>query len=243
MLLHLSLFETLDFSITFSLAYLIYTHHHGIPCCAMMYMYSLLCMRMIIIFRELLHKAVVDKFPPHATSSKSENIDTLDPGFSPPTATSGSTGNGTGAGDKRRPSSFFFDKSNNTLHASVEEQAWLIYCYFVAVGSCYEIAIAPKCREAVMMSLVVPHLLMFAELEAAAHADLSSQFREYKNTVSYELMGRRAVTTAISRAHGLSISQKAARALIPRTSLVKKYPVAATLIVTNKDIGPRLSEL
>ena len=81
---------------------------------------------------------------------------------------------------------------------------------------------------------------MFAELEASAYADLSSQFREYKNTVSYELMGRRAVATAISRSHGVSIGQKAVRAL--SIGPLKKYPVAASSVnFVNKDMSPRCS--
>ena len=203
---------------------------------------SLLCIRMITIFKELLQKAVADKHPLQAlsSSSKCELFDALESGLSIPVA-GGGGGGSAGGGDKRRSASMFFDKSSSALHASVDEQAWLIYCYFVAVGSCYEIAIAPKCREAVMMSLVVPHLLMFAELEASAYADLSSQFRDYKNTVSYELMGRRAVTTAISRAHGVSMSQKAMRAL--SIGPLKKYPVAASSVIVNKDLSPRSSGL
>ena len=137
------------------------------------------------------------------------------------------------------------DQNNSALHATVDDQAWLIYCYFVAVGSCYEITIAPKCREAVMMSLVVPHLLMFAELEAIAYEDLSKKFQDYKNTVSYELMGRRAVVTAINRAHGgASMSHKAIRAISAITHQItphgplKKYPVAAVSI---NDTTPRFS--
>ena len=211
---------------------------------------------MIIIFKEMLLKAVaIDKNASSQSSSvNAENVnvvDVLDPGPGLPSPPAGGGGGGGGGGsssvagnsgiiDLRKSAKFFFDKGTSTLHTAVEEQAWLIYCYFVAVGSCYEIAIAPKCREAVMMSLVVPHLLMFAELEASAYADLSSQFREYKNTVSYELMGRRAVATAISRSQGVSIGQKAVKAL--SIGPLKKYPVAASSVnFVNKDMSPRCS--
>ena len=66
----------------------------------------------------------------------------------------------------------------------------------MAVGAAHEIGIASKCRDAVMKDLASPHEHMFAELEAVAYAELTTQFRDFKNTVSYEMLGRRAVATA-----------------------------------------------
>ena len=121
----------------------------------------------------------------------------------------------------RRRQSWFDSQSKQ-----IEAQAWELYLYFVAVGSAYEISFAPKCRDAVMSSLAAPHEHMFAELEASAMAGLAQNFRDYRNTVSYEHMGRRAVAAAQTKIHDKGYGLiGAARAMSGSASTKKKYPV------------------
>ena len=148
---------------------------------------SLICLRMVAVFKEVLQRDRDDHAPQRSPRSRSHSVASRssfdgenDEGGQPSSAQS-----------RKRHSSIFFNAQR-----AIDDHAWSIYLYFVAVGAAHEIGIASKCRDAVMKDLASPHEHMFAELEAVAYAELTTQFRDFKNTVSYEMLGRRAVATA-----------------------------------------------
>ena len=80
----------------------------------------------------------------------------------------------------------------------IEDQAWLIYQFFVAKGSALEITLMQKHREDIMKQLAVPTLHMFDNLEAAARTQLDFIFTNYKraNQESYVTWESRALIVA-----------------------------------------------
>jgi hypothetical protein len=81
-----------------------------------------------------------------------------------------------------------------------EDQAWVIYQFFVAKDSAFEISINPKQREDIMRSLARPHLHTFRHLESAAKIELEIIFDGYKrnNKASYTTWESRAVAIALN---------------------------------------------
>lgn len=79
---------------------------------------------------------------------------------------------------------------------SVVEQAWTLYLYFVAEGSCHRIALNAEQRRLIQLSLGNPLVNMFDDLEPIAMAELVGFFNRYKGTENYRNLASRALHTA-----------------------------------------------
>jgi hypothetical protein len=79
---------------------------------------------------------------------------------------------------------------------SVIEQAWTLYLYFVAEGSCHRIVLNAEQRKHIQLSLGNPVMDMFDELESIAMAELVIFFNRYKGTENYRNLASRALHTA-----------------------------------------------
>ena len=67
----------------------------------------------------------------------------------------------------------------------IENLAWLIYRYFVAPGSAYEINLSVRQRKDIMIALARPERKMFDVLKATAYGFLETNFNSYKFTDEY----------------------------------------------------------
>jgi hypothetical protein len=151
---------------------------------------SLICLRMIDIFKEVLQRGREDHHH-HAQRSPRASRSMSNPEHHAAHEDTGVGVNLTPTFSRKRQTNIF-----HNAQRAIEDHAWNIYIYFVAVGAAHEIGIASKCRDAVMKDLASPHEHMFAELEAVALAELTTQFRDFRNTVAYEMIGRRVVAAA-----------------------------------------------
>lgn len=85
--------------------------------------------------------------------------------------------------------------STTTLD-SVVEQAWTLYLYFAAEGSCHRIVLNAEQRRHIQLSLGNPIVDMFDDLETIAMAELVVFFNRYKGTENYRNLASRALHTA-----------------------------------------------
>lgn len=79
---------------------------------------------------------------------------------------------------------------------SVVEQAWILYLYFIAEGSCHRIMVSAELSRHIQLSLGNPIVDMFDGLESLAMAELVIFFNRYKGTENYRNLASRALHTA-----------------------------------------------
>lgn len=76
-------------------------------------------------------------------------------------------------------------------------KAWEIYSYFIAHGASFEIPLAPQKRITIMRQLGNPKENMFDQLMSIAMRDLNFSFQKYKETENYRSMNKRALHNAV----------------------------------------------
>lgn len=78
----------------------------------------------------------------------------------------------------------------------IVDQAWNIYLYFIAEGSCHAIALPPEHINDIQLSLGNPSKQMFRELERVAMSELVQLFGRFKMSENYRNLASRALHTA-----------------------------------------------
>jgi hypothetical protein len=79
---------------------------------------------------------------------------------------------------------------------AVEDQAWLIYSYFLAKGASHQVTMTDKMTDSILRKLASPTLELFADLELTVMIELNGSLKEYKKHESYENWEQRALAHA-----------------------------------------------
>lgn len=121
---------------------------------------NLLCVRMIEYFKELM------------------------PGGGGSGVLDGST-HSRGISGSQRITSPSMPVTSTTPNQAVQNQAWLIYLYFVHPGSAYEVGLSHRRRRELRLSMANPSKDAFDRLEKSAMDALKVHFMAYKQTSSF----------------------------------------------------------
>ena len=73
----------------------------------------------------------------------------------------------------------FQDPNNRFDKIFLEETAWKVYRYFIAVGSCYKLSISSLVAKEIMRNLAMPKLTMFADIKKNMVADCEAIFEDF----------------------------------------------------------------
>lgn len=73
----------------------------------------------------------------------------------------------------------------NRCPEDIDNEAWAIYRYFVALNAAYEIALSIRQRKDIMIALARPERQMFDTLKATAYGFLATNFNSFKFTDDY----------------------------------------------------------
>jgi hypothetical protein len=166
---------------------------------------SLLCVRMITIFKELMVIKTIPKSTytngrssmgevilQSLTSGLSSILSLANPTDSKLPSRRSSTSNNIDGQTSPTPSSPpCVDKMQ------IITKAWEIYSYFIAYGAIFEISLPPRQRISIMRQLGNPKADMFDQLLSMAMRDLNFSFHKYKETENYRSMNKRALYTAV----------------------------------------------
>jgi hypothetical protein len=191
---------------------------------------SLLCVRMITIFKELF---AVKTAPKSAYTKSGRNsmgdiilhslsfslgpfVSFGDPQYS----------NKIADGIPKRKSSTIHEGISTPTPATatpvdkmqIITKAWEIYSYFIACGAIFEISLLPRQRISIMRQLGNPKADMFDQLLSMAMRDLNFSFQKYKETENYRSMNKRSLRNAVmiqsvEKGTGGSIFMRVRRAL------------------------------
>jgi hypothetical protein len=114
-----------------------------------------------------------------------------------------------------------FVSTLSSENAKIFDNAWLVYRYFIASGSPYEISISYRKKKEVMRRLANPHLHLFDSIEQSALSALKSHYSSYILTKDYHELYRVILTkrnTIIPTSSSSSSSSSSAPGTTPQSS-------------------------
>jgi hypothetical protein len=111
-------------------------------------------------------------------------------------------------------------------NAKIFDNAWLVYRYFIASGSPYEISISYRKKKEVMRRLADPHLHLFDSIEQSALSALKSHYSSYILTKDYHelyrviITKRNTITPGPNTSAGLMATPRSSSCVSPSSSMV-----------------------